>query len=86
MTDGSTVPMSCPETAAITTCTSWRRARPPASSSADGVVFEAGDDANWGFLSLTSDGRTVTAEYNRVAADGTVTPAVDSFTAGPTAA
>ncbi len=49
---------------------------------ADGVVFEAGDDGNWGFLSLTSDGRLITAEYIRVAADGTVTQNADSWTAG----
>jgi predicted phosphodiesterase len=49
---------------------------------ADGVVFEAGDDANWGFLKLTSDGTKITAEYTSVAKDGTVTPNVDSFTAG----
>jgi hypothetical protein len=48
---------------------------------ADGVVFEAGDDANWGFVSLTSDGTQITAEYNSVAKDGTVTANVDSFTA-----
>jgi len=47
---------------------------------ADGVVFEAGDDSNWGFLSLVSDGIHITAEYLNVAKDGTVTPNVDSFT------
>jgi acid phosphatase type 7 len=44
-----------------------------------GVVFEAGDDSNWGFLSLTSDGKQITGEYIRVAKDGTVTQNVDSF-------
>ena len=48
---------------------------------APGVVFEAGDDANWGFLTLTSDGKQITAAYTRVAKNGTVTPGVDSFTA-----
>jgi hypothetical protein len=47
-----------------------------------GVVFEFGDDANWGFLTLTSDGAKLTATYSHVAKDGTVTPHVDSFTAG----
>ena len=47
-----------------------------------GVVFEAGDASNWGFLSLTSDGKQITAEYIRVAKDGTVTENADSFTAG----
>jgi len=46
-----------------------------------GVVFEAGDDANWGFLSLTSDGKQISAVYSSVAKDGTVTPSVDSWTA-----
>ena len=33
----------------------------------DGVVFEAGDDSNWGFLSLTSNGSQIQAEYVSVA-------------------
>jgi hypothetical protein len=49
---------------------------------ADGVVFEAGDDSNWGFLALTSGAAHITAEYIRVAKDGTITPNVDSFTTG----
>ncbi|MGA2014967.1 MAG: metallophosphoesterase [Solirubrobacteraceae bacterium] len=49
---------------------------------ADGVVFEAGDDSNWGFLTMTSDAKTITATYTRVAKDGTATANVDSFTAG----
>jgi hypothetical protein len=53
----------------------------PGEQLAADVVFEAGDDANWGFLTLTSDGKTITAEYTSVAKDGTVTPNVDSFTA-----
>jgi len=48
----------------------------------DGVVFETGDDSDWGFLTLTSDGTKITAGYTRVAKDGTVTPNADSFTAG----
>ena len=47
---------------------------------ADGIVFEAGDDSNWGFLLLTSDGTQINAEYVSVAKDGTVTPRVDAFT------
>lgn len=45
-----------------------------------GVVFEAGDDANWGFLEMTSDGSSIDVTYNSVAKDGTVTQKVDSFT------
>jgi hypothetical protein len=52
----------------------------PGEQLADGVVFEAGDDSNWGFLALTSDSAHITAEYIRVAKDGTITPNVDSFT------
>jgi Calcineurin-like phosphoesterase len=49
----------------------------------NGVVFEAGDDSNWGFLTLTSDGNKITGEYTSVATDGSVVPAnADSFTAG----
>lgn len=47
-----------------------------------GVVFEAGDDSHWGFLSITSDGRTLHAAYSSVAKTGAVTPNVDAFTAG----
>jgi hypothetical protein len=47
-----------------------------------GVVFEAGDASNWGFMTLTSDATKITAEYISVAKDGTVTPNADSFTAG----
>jgi 3',5'-cyclic AMP phosphodiesterase CpdA len=45
-----------------------------------GVVFEAGDDSNWGFLTLTTADTAITAEYTSVAKDGTVTPKADSFT------
>jgi hypothetical protein len=55
----------------------------PGAQLGDGVVFEAGDDSNWGFLSLTSNGSQIHAEYISVAKDGTVTPNVDSFNAGP---
>jgi acid phosphatase type 7 len=48
---------------------------------AAGVVFEFGDDANWGFLSFTSDGHTLSAEYNAVAANGAVSLRADAFTA-----
>ncbi|MGO9972821.1 MAG: metallophosphoesterase family protein [Solirubrobacteraceae bacterium] len=54
----------------------------PGEELTPGVVFEAGDDANWGFLTLTSDGSAVNATYTNVAADGTVRGGVDSFTAG----
>lgn len=46
---------------------------------ADGVVFEAGDDSHWGFLTMTSDGTQLQAEYTSVAADGTVSSGADSF-------
>ncbi len=55
----------------------------PGEQLGDGVVFEAGDDSNWGFLTLTSDGTKISAEYISVAKDGTLTPNVDSFTASP---
>jgi hypothetical protein len=55
----------------------------PGEALADGVVFEAGDDSHWGFLSLTSDGQTITGEYTSVAKDGTVTAGADSFKTGP---
>jgi hypothetical protein len=45
-----------------------------------GVVFEAGDDQNWGFMVFTSDGRQLTAEHVSVAPDGRATPGVDEFT------
>ena len=52
----------------------------PGEELADGVVFEAGDDSDWGFLSLTSDGATLHCEYNSVTRDGTTRFGVDSFT------
>jgi len=54
----------------------------PGEELSAGVVFEAGDDTNWGFLSFTSDGHALSAEYVSVAKDGTVNPSADSFTAG----
>jgi len=54
----------------------------PGEELATGVVFEAGDDSNWGFLTLTISGTQISAEYTQVAKDGTVTPGIDSFTAG----
>jgi Calcineurin-like phosphoesterase len=54
----------------------------PGEQLGNGVVFEAGDDSNWGFLSLSADGKKITGEYIRVASDGTVTRNADSFTAG----
>jgi acid phosphatase type 7 len=47
-----------------------------------GVVFEAADDSNWGFLTLTVSGTTITGEYTSVAKDGTATAKFDSFIAG----
>jgi hypothetical protein len=55
----------------------------PGEQLGHGVVFEAGDDSNWGFLTLTSDGTKIAARYTSVAKDGTVTRNADSFTAGP---
>lgn len=54
----------------------------PGEELGDGVVFEAGDDSNWGFLTLTSDGTKISAEYTSVAKNGTATSKADSFTAG----
>ena len=54
----------------------------PGEQLGDGVVFEAGDDANWGFLVLTVDGTTISAEYVSVSKAGTVMQSADSFTAG----
>jgi Calcineurin-like phosphoesterase len=54
----------------------------PGAELMDGVVFEAGDDSHWGFLSLTSDGGRLRCEYNSVAKNGTTRLAVDSFTVG----
>lgn len=54
----------------------------PGEQLRDGVVFEAGDDSNWGFLSLVSDGAKIDAEYVSVAKHGTVSRHADSFTAG----
>jgi hypothetical protein len=45
------------------------------------VVFEAGDHPRC-FLSLTSDGKTISGQYNSVAKEGTVTAGANSFTAG----
>lgn len=54
-------------------------AAPGEQLSAD-VVLDAGDDANWGFLTFTADGHSLHGEYTRVAPDGTATPAADAFT------
>jgi hypothetical protein len=54
----------------------------PGEQLGDGVVFEFGDDSNWGFLTLTVDGTKITGSYTSVAKDGTATPDADSFTAG----
>ena len=50
-------------------------------SLADGVTFEAGDDANWGFVSIVAQAGKLELEYVRVAKDGTVTGSADTFTA-----
>jgi acid phosphatase type 7 len=52
----------------------------------DGVVFEQGDDSNWGFMTLTSDGTQIVGSYTSVAPDGTATPDADSFTTSLNAA
>jgi hypothetical protein len=52
----------------------------PGQELVPGVVFEAGDDSHWGYLSLTSDGVKIAGTYASVAADGTVTTGADSFT------
>lgn len=44
------------------------------------VTFEAGDDKNWGFLSLTADGPHLQGEYVQVDSSGSVTHGADTFT------
>lgn len=55
----------------------------PGEQLGDGVVFEKGDDANWGFLSFTSDGSKIDVEYIAVPKVGSPEPGSDSFTVGP---
>jgi hypothetical protein len=51
----------------------------PGEELAPGVIFEYGDDSEWGFLSLAVSGTTISGEYTGVAKDGTTTPKKDSF-------
>lgn len=46
------------------------------------VVFEHGDDRNWGFLVVTVSGTVISGEYVAVSKDGTVTPKFDTFVIG----
>lgn len=52
----------------------------PVKPSDTTVVYEAGDDANWGFLLLTASAAGIGGEYVRVSLAGTVTRGVDRFT------
>jgi predicted MPP superfamily phosphohydrolase len=52
----------------------------PGMEAAQGVTLEAFDATQWGFLRLTVSTSEISGEYVGVAADGTVTPAVDTFT------
>ena len=49
-------------------------------SLATDVVFDYGDDSNWGFLTLTSDGSQIAGRYTSVTSGGSVTSDADSFT------
>lgn len=51
----------------------------PVKPSDPTVVYEAGDDQNWGFLLLVASAHGIGGEYVRVAHDGTVTRDVDHF-------
>jgi acid phosphatase type 7 len=82
MTDGTVLPYVVSGNGGYYNLHKLAKGVAPGLQVGTGVVFDAGDDANWGFLSLTSDGATLTGEYIRVAPDGTVTAGVDSFTAG----
>jgi hypothetical protein len=48
----------------------------------DEVVFEFGDDKNWGFLELTIDGRKISGAYTAVTRDGEVSAGADTFAIG----
>ena len=54
----------------------------PGAQVADGVTFEFGDDARWGYLELTIDGKSISGAYNAVTKSGDVTAHVDTFTVG----
>ena len=82
MADGTTVPYIVAGNGGYHNLHRLAPGAVPGEQLADGVVFEFGDDTNWGFLSFTVDGRTLSAEYISVAKDGTVTRNADAFTAG----
>ncbi len=44
------------------------------------VVFEFGDPDHWGFLELTSDGRSISGHYTAVTKAGEVSEGADTFT------
>jgi hypothetical protein len=52
----------------------------PGLMAAAGVVFAAGDDQNWGFLTLTAGGGEISVIYTAVTRQGQTTPGADSFT------
>jgi calcineurin-like phosphoesterase family protein len=49
---------------------------------AEGVTLDAWEDSQYGFLRLTVEGAHISGEYVGVAKDGTVTPAIDTFSVG----
>jgi hypothetical protein len=51
----------------------------PGLTAATDVTFEAGDDQNWGFLSLTAGAGEISVSYTSVTREGVVTPEADSF-------
>jgi predicted MPP superfamily phosphohydrolase len=52
----------------------------PGMEAAPGVTLNEFDATQWGFLRLTVSNSGISGEYVGVAVDGTVTPAVDTFT------
>jgi acid phosphatase type 7 len=85
MADGTALPYVVSGNGGYHNLHKFAKGATPGQEVRTGVVFDAGDDANWGFLSLTSDGATLAGEYIRAAPDDTVTQGVDSFTAGRSA-
>jgi 3',5'-cyclic AMP phosphodiesterase CpdA len=51
----------------------------PGTEIAAGVTFAAGDDKNWGFLTLTAAAGTLSGVYTSVTRTGQATPGADSF-------
>ncbi|HEX4011746.1 MAG TPA: metallophosphoesterase [Solirubrobacteraceae bacterium] len=82
LTDGSTLPYVVSGNGGYHNLHKLAAGATPGQEVGDGVVFEAGDDANWGFMTFTADAGKLSARYVRVAPDGTVTQNADSFTAG----